>query len=116
MQNRLGRGWVVPVSLILIIGLYYVPPIHSRLAWRLDSLRTQIKYMIHPPDQAVFQPSQQTQINLAVTQMIQTLQATMTPQQSTSAALTPTPQIAGLTLAPTVTTTPLPATIMLQGV
>src|SRR5689334_25168747 len=110
MHNRFGRAWVIPVSLVLIIGLYYIPPIHSRLAWRLDSLRTQIKYMINPPDQAVFQPSQQTQINLAVTQMIQTLQATMTPQQTTSVAETPTPQTTGPTLAPTVTTTPLPAT------
>ena len=80
MQNRLGRAWVIPVSLVLIIVLYYLPPIHSRLAWRLDSLRTQIKYMINPPDQAVFQPGQQAQVNLAVTKMLQTLQASLTPE------------------------------------
>jgi len=115
MHNRFNRIWAVPVSLLLIIGLYYVPPIHSRLAWRLESLRTQIKYLINPPDEAVFQPSQQTQINLAVTKMIQTLQATLTPQAGTSALATPTPQ-PGPTLQPTVTTTPLPATVMLSGV
>jgi len=115
MQNRFNRIWAVPVSLLLIIGLYYIPPIHSRLAWRLESLRTQIKYLLNPPDEAVFQPSQQTQIDLAVTKMIQTLQATLTPQAGTSASATLTPQ-PGPTLQPTVTTTPLPATVMLSGV
>ncbi len=115
MQNRFNRIWAVPVSLLLIVGLYYIPPIHSRLAWRLESLRTQIKYLLNPPDEAVFQPSQQTQIDLAVTKMIQTLQATLTPQAGTSASATLTPQ-PGPTLQPTVTTTPLPATVMLSGV
>jgi hypothetical protein len=55
MQNRFNRKWAIP-AIILLIGLYYVPPIHSRLAWRFESLRTQIKYLINPPDEAVFQP------------------------------------------------------------
>src|SRR6266511_5982614 len=104
MFNRFSRTWAIPAILVFVIVLYYVPPIHSRLAWRLESLRTQIKYLINPPDEAVFQPSQQTQINLAVTKMIQTLQATLTPQAGTSALATPTPQ-PGPTLQPTVTTT-----------
>ncbi len=117
MQNRFSRKWAIPAVIIFVIGLYYVPPIHSRLSWRLDSLRTSIKYLINPPDQAVFQPSQQTQINLAVTQMMQTLVATLTPQASVSPAVvaTSTPQ-AGPTAKPTVTSTPLPATFMLTGI
>src|ERR1043165_6629744 len=86
MQNRFNRRWAVPAAIVLAILLYYVPPIHSRLAWLLDSLRTSIKYLINPPEDAVFQPSPQTQINLAVTQMMQTLVTTLTPQASTSAA------------------------------
>jgi len=109
MQNRFKRIWAVPISLVLLIGLYYVPPIHSRLAWRLDSVRTQIKYLIKPPEEAVFQPTEQAQVNLAVTRMIQTLQATLTPVVSS----TPQP---GPTLEPTITATPLPATVMLEGV
>jgi hypothetical protein len=112
MQNRFSRAWAIPVSILILIGLYYLPPIHSRLAWRLDSLRTQIKYMVNPPDQAVFLPTQQAQVNLAVTKMILTLQATLTPQAS-SAVSTPQP---GPTLQPTITATSLPATVMLQGV
>lgn len=109
MQNRFSRIWAVPVSLLLIIGLYYIPPIHDRLAWRLDSLRTQIKYLVKPPDEAVFQPTQQAQIELAVTQMMLTLEATLMPQETS----TPRP---GAALKPTVTSTPLPATVMLNGI
>lgn len=115
MQNRFNRKWAI-VAITLMIGLYYVPPIHSRLAWRLESLRTQIKYLINPPDEAVFQPGEHTQLDLAVTQMMQTLEATtLTPQASASTALTSTPR-PGPTLKPTITSTPLPATVMLDGV
>ncbi|MBN2117795.1 MAG: C39 family peptidase [Anaerolineales bacterium] len=111
MQNRFNRVWAIPISILIIVGLYYVPPIHSRLAWRLESLRTQIRYFVKPPDAAVFQPTQQAQVDLAVTKMIQTLQTTLTPE------VTSTPQ-PGPTLQPTAaqTTTPLPATVMLAGV
>jgi hypothetical protein len=111
MQNRFNRIWAVPISILILIGLYYVPPIHSRLAWRLDSLRTQIKYLINPPEEAVFRPTQQAQVDVAVTQMIQTLQATRTPQPIGSAS-----GAATAVLMPTITATPLPATVMLEGV
>ncbi|HEY3474000.1 MAG TPA: C39 family peptidase, partial [Anaerolineales bacterium] len=111
MQSRFSRAWLIPVVILVLVGLYFVPPIHSRLSWRLDSLRTQLRYAVKPPEEAVFQPTQQAQVDLAVTKMIQTLQTTLEPRaQATS---TPRP---GPTLKPTVTTTPLPATAMLDGV
>lgn len=117
MQHRFNRIWAVPIVILILIGLYYIPPIHSRLAWRLDSLRTKIRYLVKPPEEAVFRPAEQAQLDIAVTAMIQTLQATLTPQAITSASRTSTPQ-PGPTLKPTAaqTTTPLPVTIMLEGV
>ena len=119
MQNRFNRTWAIPAAIIFVVVVYFVPPIHSRLAWRLDSLRTSIKYLINPPEEAVFQPSQQTQVNLAVTQMMQTLVATLTPQSTTPVAstggVTAVPQFAA-TAQPAITSTPLPATIMLTGI
>ena len=115
MQNRFNRKWAIPAIVVFVIVLYFLPPVHSRLAWRLESLRTQIKYLVKPPDEAVFQPQQQTQIDIAVTRMMQTLQATLTPQPGTAPLLTVTPR-PGPTNAPTITSTPLPATVMLQGV
>ena len=115
MQNRFNRIWAVPISIVVLIVLYYIPPIHSRLAWRLESLRTSVKYLINPPEEAVFQPTQQTELNIAVTRMIQTLQATLTPAAPTAvgAAYTALP---GPALKPTITPTPLPATVMLTGI
>ena len=110
MPDRFNRVWLVPVSIVILIVLYYLPPIHSRLAWRLEALRTQLRYMVKPPEEAVFQPTEQAQVNLAVTKMIQTLQGTLTPQVPAQTS-TPKP---GPTLKPTITTTPLPATVMLE--
>jgi hypothetical protein len=116
MQHKSSNHrWAIPAIAIFVIGLYYVPPIHSRLSWRLDSLRTQIKYMINPPDEAVFRPGQQDQLDIAVTAMMQTLQATMMPQSGATAQATSTPG-PGTTLAPALTSTPLPATVQLSGV
>ena len=50
---------------------------------------------------------------MAVTKMMQTLQATFTPQRLLAVTSTPKP---GPTAQPTITTTPLPATVMLEGV
>jgi len=106
-----NRFWLIPIGLLLAIGVYYLPPVHSRLSWRLDNLRTQIKYFLNPPDKAVFQPSGQT--NLTIETVIATTRAefelTLTPQ----ATFTITP---GPTATPTITPTPLPATVTLAGV
>ncbi len=115
MQYRFNRKWAIPAIIIFAVVLYFLPPIHSRLAWRLESVRTQIKYLIKPPDEAVFQPQQQNQISIAVTAMMQTLQASLTPQAGITPSMTTTP-IPGPTAMPTMTSTPLPATVMLQGV
>ena len=108
MQNGFNRIWVIPISILLLIGVYYIPPVHSRLAWRLELVRTQIKYFINPPEEAVFQPQQHSPVDIAVTQILQTAAA-----QTPKATLTPMPSV---TLQPTITTTPLPASVTLKGV
>lgn len=110
-----NHRWAIPAIVIFVVGLYYVPPVHSRLSWRLDSVRTQIKYMINPPDEAVFQPEQQNQLDIAVTAMMQTLQATMMPQTGTTALVASTPR-PGSTLSPPVISTPVPTTVQLSAV
>ncbi len=111
MQNRFKRTWLIPVLPLLVIALYYLPPIHSRLAWRLDNLRTRIVYLINPPDEAVFQPGGET--SLTIETVIATTRAeyalTLTPQATSTPNSGPTPT-------PTITTTPLPATVKLDGV
>ena len=107
MQNRFNRTWAIPVALLLIVGFYFVPPVHARLAPRLDALRAQIKYLVNPPEEATFQPSGQ-----AATPSSSGTTPTQPAVSTPTLISTPT---TGPTLAPTITSTPLPATVNLTG-
>lgn len=78
------------VGLCLLCGLVYnLPPVHDRLAWRVDSLLVSIKRYFNPPEEVVFTPQEQIEV---------IVQATLT-------ALAPTPTATAL---PQLTETPLP--------
>ena len=101
--------WIL-IGIVALIGLYFLPPIHSRLSWRVDNLRTQIKYYFNPPDEAVFQPSapQPTEPPAQATaEVLQTLAPTATPEGVTA---TPEP-----TLTPTIVPTAIPERHLLAG-
>jgi tetratricopeptide (TPR) repeat protein len=108
MQNRFNRKWMALIVILLGIGVFFLPPVYSRAMPRIDSWMSSLKYLINPPDEAIFQPQQQSQVDAATTQMMQTYIASQTPK----ATLTPTP---GPTLTATVTSTPLPASVSLTG-
>ncbi len=103
------------VFILLLLAAYQIPFVKAHLGWRLDNVRTRIKYFFRPPDQAVFLPTQQADLATAV-------QATLTTIQTASAALTPssTPTVAAATPlpspTPTITPTPLPPVVNLPGV
>ena len=103
--------WYIPFGLVLMVGVYYLPPVQSRLAWRVDELYARIKYYFNPPDQAVFLPAQtddfETMLDTARAQYWLTLTPAVTETP------TPTP---GVTFTPTITTTPLPGSVALSGV
>ena len=101
--------YILPIALLLAVGIYFLPPVHSRLSWRIDELRTRIIYFFNPPDEAVFQPETQIDLESAVATTRAQYELTLTPEA------TSTPET-GPTLVPTVTSTPLPATISLPGV
>jgi len=94
--------------LILTFGIYWLPPVHSRLSWRIEDLVTRIKFSINPPDETVFLPSPNVQLSTVVAE---TLTAVFTP---TPLEVTSTPQ--GPTLTPTHTFTPLPLSVFLPNV
>ncbi|HCC78112.1 MAG: hypothetical protein A2X25_05105 [Chloroflexi bacterium GWB2_49_20] len=100
----LGLGFI----LILAFVAYWLPPVHSRLSWRLDSLIARIKFSFNPPDQAVFLPTPNVQVGSTVAE-------TLTPMfTSTPLAFTSTPQ--SLTPTPTLIFTPLPSYVSLPNV
>ncbi len=104
------------VGLALLLAVYQLPFVQARLGWRLDNLRTRVRYFLNPPDEAVFQPSQAEEVTAAI-QATQTAQAaaslwTPTPPP-TAAAAAPTPSPSPT---PTETPLPLPEAVSLPGV
>jgi hypothetical protein len=116
-----SRYWVIllvglPVLCLLVVGVYQIPPVNERLAWRIDSLRTQILHTFNPPEQVVFVPQEQVD---AIVQA--TLQA-LAPSATASPLPSATPTLPGPTstplpsLTPTSPPTPLPASASLSGI
>ena len=101
----------IPLALVLMVGVYYLPPVQSRLAWRVDELYVRVKYYFNPPDQAVFQPAQADNFDSIVATTRAEYLLTLTPAFTETP--TPTPVV---TFTPTVTITPLPDSISLSGV
>ena len=94
------------VLVLLAIGLYFVPPVHAKLAWRVNDLRTNIIYFLNPPQKVTFQPSGQSQSTLTVA---------ATP--FSTAILTPTPPLTELaTATPAIASTPVPNSVILAKV
>jgi tetratricopeptide (TPR) repeat protein len=93
---------------LLTVVAYNLPPIHDRLAWRVDNLRVQISRFLNPPEEVVFVPQEQVDaiVNATMTALAST--ATSTPPALTETAL-PSPTAS---LVPT----PIPASASLSGI
>lgn len=112
MRRRTSRLIVVLPSLLLMGILFYnLPPVKSRLGWRVDELRAQIKYALAPPEQAIFVPQQQGETDPLPLPQVYTATSMPSPTPSLTDQLATPP----LTPLPTVTPTPLPDKIQLSG-
>jgi len=105
---------IFPVLCLLSIAVYNIPAVETRLAPRLDQLRTRIVYALNPPEEAVFIPQEQEDQVGNPTQTFTlpapTPTATITPLIE-GPTNTPTPSPT-----PTMTPTPLLDSIILEGV
>jgi len=101
------------LTCLCLVGVYFIPPVHDRLAWRFDELFLRAAYLLNPPAKAVFIPTQQG-VSLPATPLPLTVtaspQATLTATQAGPTS-TPAP-----TLTPTQVPTPLPEQVALSGV
>ncbi len=101
-----GRVWIGLLALVaLALLLYHLPPVHARLAWRLEDGYARLKAWLHPPEEAVFVPEMQQQLQRMVTQTLLALTPTVTPTPRP----TPLPNVT-----PTATPTPLPERVALN--
>ncbi len=119
MRKTLLRIFLAFDSFILLAVIAYnLPPVHERLAWRVDNLRSQLLYLVNPPEKAIFVPKE------PIGQMVQeTLQA-LTPSplpKSTETSVQPSATAgpsatAQPTATPATQPTAIPARVELQGI
>ncbi len=101
----------------LMVAVYFLPPVHERLSWRVANLRASIFYFFNPPDEVAFSPGQQAEME-AIVRQTQTAMAP-TPTQTIEPSITPTNFISPTptqTLTPTPSPTPIPDSVRLEGV
>jgi len=110
--------------IIICLGgavLYNLPPIHDRLAWRVEAARAKVKYALAPPEQVVFVPQDaggtiapgQIATAVAATLSAMTPTPTPTPNEMTTPGIETTPLPSAT---PTLIPTPIPVSIRLTGV
>jgi len=98
------------LALCLLAGVVYnLPPVHERLAWRVDNLRVKIQRYFNPPEEAVFVPQEQVQVIVDAT--LTALASTPTQTPGPGSTETPLP-----TFTPSLTPTPIPASAALDGI
>jgi len=99
----------IPLCLLLVAFVYYLPPVHDRLAWRIDALQASIQYALNPPEEVVFVPQAQPTDSGIIT-------ATSTPSPTATVTLPGPSQTPAPTFTPTHTPTPLPESTNLTGI
>lgn len=106
------RITLIVVGLIVMAAIVYnIPFVNNKLAPRVDEVRGQIVSIIRPPDQAVFVPSGNK------TPTAGTVSGTLPPPQiHVTSPATVTPTEPGPIQTPTVTPTPLPASITISNI
>jgi hypothetical protein len=122
MPNK-NANKILMVFLIIVAGgafllaVYFLPPVHSRLSWRITVLRAEIHNFFNPPEEMVFVPGQQadmrTIIDLTPTATEVPPTATLVPSQTPTDYIPPT---ATFTATPSPTPTPIPTAFQLEGV
>jgi tetratricopeptide (TPR) repeat protein len=93
----------VAVFILAAIGLYNVPFIHKKLAWRVDNLRLSIIYFFDPPQNTTFHPTEQ--FLPTPTLGFPAVTPTKTPTQLPTELATPT-----------ITSTPPPSSVVLANI
>jgi tetratricopeptide (TPR) repeat protein len=107
------KGWWVAVAFVVVAGLFLTSAsLRERIYWKLSEWYSEIYYVVKPPEEAVFVPQEAAVI----------VKPSLTPTKTSTPVtgvdeneetMTATPEI---TVAPTMTPTPLPDRVVLEGV
>jgi hypothetical protein len=104
---------IIIATSALLLAIYFLPPVHNRLSWRVSLLRANIYYFFNPPEKKVFVPGQQVVTDLTPTATEVPPTATVKPSATPTNFISPTPTE---TQPPTPTSTPIPSAVNLEGV
>jgi len=117
-SNKILKIFFIIIGVFgLMTAIYFLPPVHDRLSWRIANLRASIFYFFNPPDEVAFSPAQQEEMEEIVHQT-QTAMAP-TPTQTLEPSITPTNFVSPTptqTPSPTPSPTPIPDSVRLEGV
>ncbi len=117
MKSHRWLVWLLAASAACVLSVslvYWLPPVHDRLAWRLDNLRVKVQRIINPPEEQVFIPQK-----TAPPRESPSAEGNLQPAQTATPEATtlPTPlATATPILPPTASPTPLPGQVQLAGV
>ncbi|MBM3124987.1 MAG: tetratricopeptide repeat protein [Chloroflexi bacterium] len=110
-RPQFNRVWLLLIGVLAAVGIYFLPPVQSRLSLQFDLLRSRVVYFFNPPSEAVFQPGGASALTIET--VIATTRAeylqTLTPEATSTPTPGPTPTV-------TISPTPLPASVNLPGV
>lgn len=101
----------IPLCLLLAAFIYQLPPVHDRLAWRLEALRADIRYALNPPEKVVFVPQDTPRPTSSPLQLF-----TLTPLPSSTPTFAGPSKTPAPSPTPTLSPTPLPSSVMLNGI
>ena len=108
---------IVVATGALLLAIYFLPPVHNRLSWRVANLRAEIYYFFNPPGELAFSPVQQAEMEeiVRMTQMsLETeITVTFTPTMTPADFIDPTQT---QTATPTQTPTLIPQAVLLDDV
>lgn len=111
--KNIDKHWLILVVVVIGVGIALLPPVKSRLTTQYELLRTRIVYFFNPPSEAVFEPSETNPFTVETA--IGTVRAEMLLTLTPESKATSTPK-AGPTAKPTLTSTPVPDSVILPGV
>jgi tetratricopeptide (TPR) repeat protein len=103
----LFAGIVLPC--VLSFFIFNVPPVHDRLAWRVDNVRVAIRRFFNPPEEVVFMPQEQVAMIVNETLTAMALAPTTTPLPLWTETPAPSP-------IPSFTPTAIPSQAKLNGI
>jgi hypothetical protein len=105
-RRKRDRNAVIIIAVLVVaIIVVLLPPVQSRLAWRLDQARIFIFYSLFPPENAVFVPQEKTP-----SARTKTVEVTVTPplEKTTVETKAVSTVVVTPSLTPTITLTPTP--------